>query len=354
MNAQDDRTAGSSDWPLVSVIVPVRNEAEFIERTVGSLAAGDYPRDRLEILVVDGMSTDGTREIVARLAAADGRIRLLDNPRLITPCAMNIGIKQSKGEILIVIGGHSAAAPDFVRQSVRVLGEHPEAWRSGGVMETVGLTCAARAIAAAMSSPVGVGAGNCRVSRSAGWVTQVPFAACRRWVYDKVGLFDEELIRNQDDEIVQRMKAAGCRTYRDPAIRSQYFSRGSFRKLARQYFQYGFWRIRTFQKRGRPASLRQVAPLAFVLGWLGLIAAAALWRPAAYALAGWAGLYLLALAAGAVGAARRHGWPAAALTPLAFAVMHFAYGLGSIKGIWSWLILKGRFVPRPEEHKLSR
>ena len=349
-----ERMSGTPTKPLVSLILPVRNEKAFIEPCLRSVMANDYPAARLEILVVDGMSDDGTREIVCRLAGEDPRIRMLDNARRIQAPAMNIGIRESKGEILIRADGHTEVAPDFVSQSVRVLLEHPDVWRAGGAMETVGRTYVGRAIAAAMTSAVGVGGTNWRVRMTEGYVSEVPFAACWRWVYDKVGLFDEELVRNEDDEFTQRVNAAGGKHYLCPAIRSVYYSRATLGRLARQYYQYGFWRIRTIQKHRRPAHLRQVIPSLFVLGWLALIVGAVLWRPLAFVLAACAGLYLLALIYGAVDAARRASPGVAPLVPVACAIMHFAHGLGSMHGIWSWVVLRGRFVAPPEFHKMSR
>ena len=341
--------------PTVSVIMPIRNEADFIERSIGSILANDYPAEKLEVIVVDGMSSDGTRQIVARLAGDDPRVKVLDNPYRIVPHAMNAGIRIAKGQVLIRIDGHTLVEPNYISEAVRVLHEHPDACGAGGILETVATTYVGRAIAAAMSNPVGVGAGNCRVGRPReGFVYDVPFPAYWRWVYDKVGLLDETLVRNQDDDLVQRVNQAGLKHYACPTIRSRYYSRASLRKLARQFYEYGFWRIRTLQKHKSPGQLRRVGPMVFVLLWLALIVGGFFWWPLRWALAGYAGLYLLALIVGAVTAGRRFGWVLAPLVPVAIAIMHFAYGLGSLKGIWSWVILRGRFVPPPEAHGTTR
>jgi hypothetical protein len=221
-------------------------------------------------------------------------------------------------------------------------------------METIGTTYMGKVVAAAMSSPIGVGPTNCRVGgQPEGFSDDVAFPACRRWVYYRIGMYDEQLVRHQDDDFLYRLKVAGGLQYLNPRVKSRYFCRASFGKLARQYYHYGFWRIRTLQKHKRPARLRQIAPILFILCWIVLIAAGLLWRPALWALAGFAVLYVAGLAAGAVKAARAHG-RAAAMLPLACALMHFGYGLGSLKGVWSWCILKGKYVPRPEDHRLSR
>ena len=340
--------------PLVSVVMPVRNEEEFIRKTISSLLMNDYAPKRLEVLVVDGMSDDGTRDIVREMAQRDARLKLLDNPRRVTPVAMNIGIQNSRGEIIVIMGGHATVAPDFISQSVLVLNEHPEACCAGGIMETIGMSYTGSVIATAMSSPFGVGGGNFRVRKTEGYVATVPFGAHRRWIFDKLGLFDEELVRNQDDDFIQRMIEAGEKQYMSPAIKSKYFCRASFRKLFRQYFQYGFWRIRTIQKHGKPANIRQIIPLTFVLGWIILCLAALLWSPFQIILGCYCALYIIILFTGAYVVSREKGWKIGVLVPVAFILMHFGYGFGSLKGIWSWIIFKGRFVSSGEAFKMSR
>lgn len=340
--------------PFVSIIMPVRNEADFIESAVKSALNNNYPPDKMEILVVDGMSTDGTHKIVQKMVTQDSRIRLLDNPKKIQTAAMNIGIKACRGDIIIRVDGHATVASDFVSQSVQVLKEHPDAWCAGGVMKTVGTTYWGRVIAAAMSSPFGVGTGNFRLGNTKGYVDAVIFGAHRRWVFDRAGMFDEELVCNEDDEFIQRMVEAGAKQYMSPKIRSTYFSRGSPRKLMHQYFQYGFWRIRTIQKRKKPARLRQLMPLVFVLGWIVLILGACLWHSLSWLLACYAGLYLMLLIMGMLHTACKEGYKKAILVPVVFVIMHFGYGLGSLVGIWSWVVLRGKYISHGAARKLSR
>lgn len=342
------------DSPLVSVIVPIRNEADFISECLRSICANDYPRERVEILVVDGMSDDGTRETVQALAAADGRIRLLDNPERIVPHAMNAGIRAARGEVIVRVDGHATVSTDFIRQNVAALTEHPEAWCVGGPVETVNTTLVGRAIAAAMASPVGVGNAMFRLGNYEGYVDTLAFGAYRRWVFDRIGLFDEELVRNQDDELNLRIILAGGKIYMTPRIRTQYYPRTSLRKLARQYWQYGFWRIRTIQKHGQPATARQLAPLAFVLGWLVLGVAAVLFPPLAWGVAAYAGFYLLGLLVGTLQVFRRSGTREALLAPLVFALLHFGYGLGGVQGLIWFVMLRRRSHGQPQNHPLSR
>jgi glycosyltransferase involved in cell wall biosynthesis len=344
----------SQTTPRISVIIPTLNEAGFIERCIRAILDGDYPVDRLEVIVVDGMSDDGTPDIVRRLAAENPCVRLVENPRRITPVAFNLGIKGSTGELVFIFGAHALAHPDYFSRGVRAALEHPEAWCVGGAEDTVGENYTGRVISAAMASRVGSGNALYRTGNYKGYADTVALPCYRRWVFDKVGLFDEELVRNQDDEFNFRVRRAGGRVYLDSEIRSSYYTRGAFRKLARQYLHYGFWRTRTIQKHGRPASLRQIAPVLFVLTWIALAVAALIWRPAVWALAAFAAVYALGLLVGAVGVARRAGVAEAVAAPLVFIILHFAYGIGTLKGVLWFLVLRRGGCRRPEDHPLSR
>ncbi|HPD31000.1 MAG TPA: glycosyltransferase family 2 protein [Phycisphaerae bacterium] len=331
--------------PFVSVIVAVRNEADFIERCLSSILDGDYPRDLMEVLVVDGMSDDGTREIVQRLSARDARIRLLDNEGRIVACGLNAGIRAARGQVITWLGGHAEYAPDFLRQSVETLKAHADCWCVGGPIETVSETYVGKVTAAAMSTPVGVGNAMFRLGGYEGYVDTATFASYWRWVFDKIGLFDEELVRNQDDEFNARLIRQGGKIWLTPLIRSRYYPRTSLGKLWRQYFQYGTWRIRTIQKLGQPATVRQVAPLLFVVGLVACLVGAAVWRPLTWLFAAYVALYSLGLLVGVWQVARQAGIRCALFSPVVFMILHFGYGLGSLKGIWLFVIRKrgGRY-----------
>jgi len=340
--------------PFVSVIIPIRNEAGFIERAIRSILDNDYPAEKMEILVVDGMSNDGTREIVRKLSMTDSRVKLLDNPRRIVPVSMNIGLKAAQGDLFIRIDGHAEVPADFISQSVRCLHEHPEAWVAGGYIETAANNYTGRTIAAAMRSPIGVGNSRFRLGDYEGWVDTLAFGTHHKWIVDRIGYFDEELVRNQDDEFNLRIILAGGKIWMSKSIRSTYYSRVSLHKLWQQYFQYGFWRIRTLQKHKRPASLRQLAPLLFVSSLLLLGLAGFLWRPFWSILVLEAVLYALGLAIGALDVGRRSGWRYAPVAPLVFIILHFAYGLGSLWGGIRFSLLRGHGMKRPEQMQMSR
>jgi succinoglycan biosynthesis protein ExoA len=328
--------------PLVTVLIVVRNEAEPVERCLRSMLEQTLESDRYEVLVVDGMSTDGTRKKVGNVIAEhpERAIRLLDNPRRILATGWNIGIRAARGEIIVRVDAHATVATRFLQQSLTVLQAHPEAWCVGGPVETVNTGYVGRAIAGAMSSPVGVGNARFRLGNYEGYVDTIAYGAYWRWVFDKIGLLDEELVRNQDDDLNLRLILAGGKIYMTPDIQSRYFPRTSLGKLARQYSQYGFWRVRTIQKHRQPASLRQIVPLAFVLVWLMLLLAPLIWPPLAWGLAIFAAVYVLGLLAGAADVMRRVGAREALLAPLVFAILHFGYGLGSLAGLVWFLVLR--------------
>jgi glycosyltransferase involved in cell wall biosynthesis len=319
--------------PFVSVVMPVRNEAAYIERALAAVIAQDYPPDRLEILVADGLSTDGTRERVAAAARARPNLRLLDSPGRTAPCGLNVGVRAARGEIVVRVDGHCEIERDYVSRCVAHL-EAGDGDAVGGSVETIGEDRLADTIAAAMSSPFGVGGSAFRTVRGRTLlVDTVPFPAYTRAILDRVGPFDEELVRNQDDEYNARLRKLGGRVLLAADVRSRYYSRGSWRGLWRQYFQYGYWKVRVLQKHPRQMKLRHFVPAAFV-GALALCGVLAFfWKPAAFAGLGLLGFYALAVAAASLRAFREHGARVFPGLPLAFVILHVAYGAGFWAGL---------------------
>jgi succinoglycan biosynthesis protein ExoA len=328
-------------YPLVSVIMPVRNEAAYIERSLGAVLAQEYPADRLEILVVDGMSGDGTREAVLAHAAADPRIRLLDNPAGIVPPGLNIGIGRARGEIIVRVDGHCEIAPDYVRRCVEhLLAGHDGApvEAVGGPIETIGETAEAEAIALAMSSWFGVGGSAFRTIKDRPLLVEtVAFPAYRRATLQRLGPFDEELVRNQDDEYNYRLLKSGGRILLSPDIRSRYYSRGSLRSLWRQYYQYGYWKVRVMQKHPRQMRSRQFVPPAFVAGLAGSAALGMVFRPFRALLGVVLALYLAANVVASLSLGREHAPRLLVIHP----ILHLSYGLGFLAGL---VHFAGRFA----------
>jgi glycosyltransferase involved in cell wall biosynthesis len=320
-------------FPLVSVIMPVRNEGKFITECLDAVFEQDYPHDRLEVFVVDGMSTDSTPDIVRSYQGRQPPIRLLENPGMIVPKGMNAALAETKGEIIVRVDGHCKIAPDYVRRCVdHIRTDHVDG--VGGPVRTMGGTRTACVIALAMSSPFGVGGSAFRtVSDRTMLADTVPFPAYTRSIVERAGPYDEELVRNQDDEYNYRLRKLGAKLLLAADVNSEYYSRSSIRSLWRQYYQYGYWKVRVLQKHPRQMKMRQFVPAAFV-ALLALALLAAPWGPA--------GLWALGLVAGSYCAAdlcagfltvRRESLSMLPLLMVAFATLHVSYGLGFLAGL---------------------
>lgn len=325
--------------PVVTIIMPVRNELDFIEHSLAAATHQTYPPDRLEILIVDGNSDDGTRQYLTHYlkqqkSQSTPTIHLLDNPARYMPAGFNLALQQARGDIIIIVGGHCLIAQNYVSQCVRVLGQ-TQADCVGGPMATQGETYMAQAIAQAQSSPFGVGGVAFRTGQSqGGYVDTVAFGAYRRDVFSRIGNFDEELIRNQDDEFNFRLTQAGGKIWLDPSIQSVYYSRASLPRLWRQYYQYGLYKVRVIQKRKAVPSWRHLVPALFVLSLclsllMTLLTGKLRWSGAV--VAPYLGANLLATAWAA-----RQNWALGPMLPLAFATLHLAYGFGFLAGLWRW------------------
>lgn len=320
--------------PPVTIIMPVLNEAAFIRRSLAAALAQDYPPGRLEILVVDGGSTDGTQRIVQEIIAQTGKpvVKLLHNPRRIQAAALNIGIEAARGDIIVRVDGHTVIAPDYVRRCVQYLVEG-RADNVGGLMRPVGTTYVGQAVALATSSPFGIGGSKFHYSEKEQYVDTVYLGAYWRHTFDRIGLYDEAFHINEDYELNYRLRRAGGKILLSPVIHSTYTPRGSLPALARQYFKYGMWKVRTVGK--HPASLRwrQTVPPLFVAGLGGSFLAGFGWEPARWLFLLVAGSYGLANLVASGWIAGRRGWQYFPILPLVFAAIHLAWGLGFWWGI---------------------
>jgi succinoglycan biosynthesis protein ExoA len=338
-------TAAASDaLPFVSVVMPIRNEAGFIAEGLAALFAQDYPADRVEIIVADGMSDDATRQIVTQIAREHPQVRMIDNPGRIVSTGLNAGIEQAQGEIVIRLDGHAHIADDFIRQNVALFAERPEAWVVGGPIVHAGRNRFSQAAAIVMSSPFGVGLANHRFADYEGYAEGAAFPAIRRWVFGRVGNFDEHLVRNQDDEWNYRVARAGGKIFISPRVRYSYFVRDSARRLFRQYFQYSFWRIPVIRKHKRPTTLRQIVPPVFFLTMLVLLVVG-IWLRRPVVAAALPALYAAALLLIGASVIPRKGLAVAALVPLALVTIHVAYALGLVYGFLAALV-----YPRAWDH----
>ncbi len=321
--------------PIVSLIIPCYNEEKTIRLLLDALLAQTYPLVKMEVVIADGLSTDGTRAEIARFQNEhpDLTLRVVDNPARIIPAGLNVAINASEGEIIVRMDAHSVPAPDYVARCVDAL--------DAGLGENVGGVWVIRpgaegwvaeSIAAAAAHPLGVGDALYRHATQAQKVDTVPFGAFRRSLIEKIGLFDETLLANEDYEFNTRIRAAGGTIWLDPAIQSIYFARPTFGRLVKQYFNYGYWKWKMLQRYPKTLRWRQFLPPIFVLSlvfWtlLGLFFSSALVV---------LGLELLVYVTILFVAGLKIGQPA---LPLAIGAMHLAWGSGLL-----WSALKSFFT----------
>jgi glycosyltransferase involved in cell wall biosynthesis len=316
----------------VTIAMPCLDEERYIEACLDSVLAQDYPADRLEILVADGGSRDRTRELVAQVAARDGRVVLVDNPGRLQTAGMNEVIRRARGDVIVRMDVHCEYARDYVRRCVEVLAR-TGADNVGGAQRAHATTRFQRALCAALQSPLGVGGASYRSADNEGFVDTVFLGAFLRRVFETVGLYDPGAITNEDAELNQRIHDGGGTVYLSPEIVVHYHPRASFRALAKQYYRYGRGRARTLLKHRRLLSIRPVLPAAMVAGGAALVATSALQPVTPLAFGAYAALTGLE--------AVRVGWRAGlALIPTVWAifpVLHVAHGVGFGAGLAHYL-----------------
>lgn len=318
---------------MLSVICPIYNEERYIAKCIDSILAQDYPKDDLEVIFVDGMSSDRTREIVAEYSAKYPFIRLIDNPDRIVPPAMNIGIKASVGDIIVRLDAHAVFPQNYLSELVKSLLEL-DADNVGGVCRTLPIndTPVCRSIAYVLSSSFGMGNSHFRIGAdSIKEVDTVPFGCFKRDLFERIGYFDEELTRNQDDEFNGRIIKNGGKIFLLPDLVIDYFARDTVAKVYKMFYQYGLFKPLVNKKLGQPATVRQFFPLLFVLGLiLGpitfLISNVFIWL--------YLGVLLVYLTLAAVFSSKESRSLKEVLIKIwVYFVVHFAYGWGYINGI---------------------
>jgi glycosyltransferase involved in cell wall biosynthesis len=329
-----------NELPTVTVIIPCRNERPYIGKCLDSVLAGDYPHELLEIIVADGMSDDGTREVLQSYHARNAKIRCVDNPERIVPTGLNRAIKLATGEYIVRLDAHTEYAPDYIRQCVAVLQETGAA-NAGGAWRTKAAGYWQSAIALGFHSPFAAGGARSRDVNFDGAVDTVIYGSWRRQTLLDIGLFDEALVRNQDDELNLRLTRAGGVIWQSARIRSWYQPRPSLRALWRQYAQYGYWKVRVIQKHKLPASWRHIVPGAFVASVL-LLTMLSLFSPWARVL--WllaVGSYITANLLASLWTCRRAAhWRFLPIIPLVFGAYQIGYGYGFLRGVVDFVWLR--------------
>jgi succinoglycan biosynthesis protein ExoA len=320
--------------PFVSVIMPIRNEETAIQSSLGSVLAQRYPRHRMEVIVVDGMSTDRTREIVLQLAKYDERVRLLDNPRKIMAAGFNEGFMAATGSIILMLGGHTQLSSNYVHACSSVL-QRGLADCAGAPIDPVSGGKGNDAVRAALTCSFGVGNPAFRSQCSEPkYVDTVAFGAYTREIITRVGLLDEELVRNQDDEFNYRIRKLGGRILLIPNASSRYVARSSIPLLWKQYFQYGFWKVRVLQKHPHQMQFRHFVPVLFVITLVSSALLSPFVRLARGELVITILLYIMTnLFVSTIVTRKARRWKLLWSLPIVFVTLHFAYGIGCLVGL---------------------
>jgi glycosyltransferase involved in cell wall biosynthesis len=330
------------NYPLVSVVIPCRNEASFIRRLIKNLQEQDYPKDKWEVFIIDGLSDDGTTQIIKEQLHKYAWLKLLNNQHKIVPYALNQAIEQSKGELIIRMDVHSSYPTDYISALVKNSIEL-KADNVGGVWitEPGSDTLMAKAIAVAISHKFGIGNADYRTgSKEIKEVDTVPFGCYPKKLFDRIGLFDVTMVRTEDDEFNARLLKNGRKIFLIPSIEIKYFARETLPKISKMFYQYALFKPLANLKIGHPATLRQLVPSCLMLALAGSAAIAALFQNGYWVLLIIAGGYLLTDIIVSILLSLRRRAALWICLPIIFPVIHFSYGWGYLKGIWDFVILR--------------
>ncbi|MCH2235080.1 MAG: glycosyltransferase family 2 protein [Crocinitomicaceae bacterium] len=337
---------------MISVVIPCRNEEKHIANCVDAIYQSKFDsQTELEVLVVDGLSDDGTLEVLKTLCKKYPTLRVIKNEKQVAPVAFNLGIQESQGEFVQIVGARQIISENYLEGAKRTLVEMEDVWCVGGAVENIYENDASLFIGLAMASPFGVGGSNFRALKKSTYTDTIGTPMYRKSTFDKIGLFDDSLVRNQDDELNYRLTKAGGKIYLNADILIKYYVRASFGKLFRQYFQYGYWKVFVGKKHKAFTNIRQLIPLIFVLG---LIFGAVL----SLIIPNFWYLYTLGLALYTMGALM-FGMKAAKQdagkgfnVAIVFPVLHISYGWGYLRGIIDFFILQKN--PNEKSKALTR
>jgi succinoglycan biosynthesis protein ExoA len=330
INMQEDKPT------TVTIVMPVRNEEKFIENCLRSILENDYSKEKLEILIVDGNSTDRTKEIIQNISTKFPFIRILDTTARVHGEAMNIGIQQARGDIIIRMDAHTLYASDYITQCVHLLLTTAAA-NVGGVQFAVGHNFITQSIALATMSRFGAGNAHFRYSKKEQWVDTVYLGAWKKETLEKLGGFNSRWSVNEDYEINYRLREMGGKILLSPKIQCKYYVRSTIYRLMRQYFRYGYGKVRTILKHPKSTKIRQIIPPIFVLAMILSIVFAfqgyywGIFLPIFYILMN---LYF------SVRITSQHGLKYLCSLPFIFTLIHFSWGLGFWIGLPKFLFGK--------------
>lgn len=337
----------------VSVVVPCRNEVKNIRECITAIFESQLDSTvELSVFVVDGMSDDGTRELIQELKLMFPKLNLVDNTKQLTPFAFNLGIAAQQADYVQIVGARQILSPNYIQQAIRILERNKEIYCVGGNVENVYLNETGRVISKAMSTTFGMGLGNFRTLNESGFTDTVGTPMYPYWVFEKIGYFDEQLIRNQDDDFSYRVSKAGGKIWFESSIFLKYYVRGNFPGLWKQFFQYGYWKVFVNQKHKTFTTVRQLIPPLFVL-YVVFTLFANIFFLRIGLLFDLPILVYLTLAI-LFTSKLKEADPELPFGDLmkTFFILHFSYGLGYLKGIYEFILLKRK--PSDKQKVMSR
>jgi GT2 family glycosyltransferase len=335
----------------ISVIVPCRNEEAHIEECIDAIYSSILVSSQeLYVTIVDGLSDDGTRELISELKKKYNTLQLVDNKKQLTPYAFNLGINNLKADFYQIVGARQILSPNYLSKSIEILVNNNSIWCVGGNVENIYLNEIGEIISKGMSTSFGMGLGNFRVLENSCFVDTVGTPMYPGWVFDRIGYFDEDLVRNQDDDYNFRVIKAGGKIWLETSITIKYYVRATFQGLFRQFYQYGYWKVFVNTKHKTVTTMRQLVPPIFVLYVSSLSFAFLFPYPFnwMYFLGGFA--YLVMLLYSSLNLVKKGN--DFFLFIRTFLTLHFSYGVGYLHGIFNFIILKRK--PSQKQMKLSR
>lgn len=345
---------------FISVVVPLKNEARFIKKCIDSILDQNYPSDKFEIIIVDGGSTDGSIDVVKKLAETNSKIKLLGGLGINCPAGMNIGIREAKDDLVSKVDAHGYIAPDFLRMNSKYIELYEDQGVKcvGGPIVPIAESLISKANVYARSSVFGVGTGVNTQDGEPRFTDTVQCGTYKKDVFDKVGLFDETLQFGEDEEINWRIVKAGYKIFSTPEVKFFYYPRNSFKRLYKQYYNYGFARVKVIRKHPDFFKIKHIVPSAFVVSLFAAGMLAMFNNSFIAIFFGIVGSYIIGSLVSSTLISKERGWRYFFVLPVSFTALHFGYGLGFLKGTVEYFKEKicslGKTKPSELVEKISK